>query len=64
MATTYDEVLSILQGAFDQLAPGADPVLRTSDRSDYQSNGVMALAKQLGRPPREVAEEQIGRAHV
>lgn len=60
MATTYDEVLSILQGAFDQLAPGADPVLRTSDRSDYQSNGVMALAKQLGRPPREVAEELVG----
>ena len=39
---------------------GADPVLRTSDRSDYQANGVMALAKRLGRSPRDVAEEIVG----
>jgi arginyl-tRNA synthetase len=45
-----------LQAAFDAVEPGADPVLRPSDRVDYQSNGVMAAAKRLGRPPREVAE--------
>ena len=38
------------------MAPGADPALRKSDRSDYQANGVMALAKRLGRAPRDVAQ--------
>jgi len=46
-----------LQRAFDAVSPGADPVLRPSDRSDYQANGALALAKRLGRPPRDVAEE-------
>ena len=46
-----------LQAAFDALDPGADPVVRQSDRGDYQANGVMALAKRLGRPPRELAEQ-------
>jgi arginyl-tRNA synthetase len=46
-----------LQPAFDAIVPGADPVVRQSDRGDYQANGVMAVAKQLGRPPRELAEQ-------
>jgi len=46
-----------LQAGFDALEPGSDPVLRASDRVDYQANGAMALAKRLGRPPRDVAEE-------
>ena len=45
-----------LQTAFDAIEPGADPVVRPSDRGDYQANGVMAIAKRLGRPPRELAE--------
>ena len=43
----------------------ADPVLRRSaqDRfGDYQANGAMALAKEVGRPPREVAEAIV--AHL
>jgi len=56
MTSTYDLLASRLQKAFDSVVPGADPVLRPSDRSDYQANGVMALAKQVGKPPREVAE--------
>jgi arginyl-tRNA synthetase len=35
-------------------------VLRQSEHGDYQANGVMALAKSVGRPPREVAEEVCG----
>jgi len=46
-----------LQPAFDSVVPGSDPVVRPSDRADYQANGVMALAKSLGRPPRELAEQ-------
>jgi len=64
MTSTYDTLLSRLQSAFDTLEEGADPVLRTSDRSDYQANGVMALAKRLGRTPRDVAEEIVGRAEL
>ncbi len=56
MTSTYDLLASRLQKAFDSVISGADPVLRPSDRSDYQANGVMALAKQVGKPPREVAE--------
>jgi len=64
MTSTYDTLASRLQSAFDSLDVGADPVLRTSDRSDYQANGVMALAKRLGRSPRDVAEEIVGRADL
>jgi arginyl-tRNA synthetase len=53
-------LLQRLQAAFDTIAPGADPVLRASDRADYQANGALALAKQLGRNPREVAEQVVG----
>ena len=34
---------------------GADPVVRPSDRADAQVNGALAIAKQLGKNPREVA---------
>ncbi|MGA7834768.1 MAG: arginine--tRNA ligase [Acidimicrobiales bacterium] len=57
MTSTYESLRARLQRAFDTLENGADPVLRVSDRSDYQANGVMALAKRLGRAPRDVAEE-------
>jgi arginyl-tRNA synthetase len=57
VADPSSELTSRLQPAFDALDPGADPVVRRSDRADYQANGVLALAKRLGRPPREVADE-------
>ena len=53
-----------LQAAFDTVAPGADPVLRASDRADFQANGALALAKQLGRQPREVAAEVVAAASL
>jgi arginyl-tRNA synthetase len=59
VTSTYETLLSRLQGAFDTLEVGADPALRTSERGDYQANGVMALAKRLNRPPREVAEAVV-----
>jgi arginyl-tRNA synthetase len=57
-------LLERLQAAFDTVRPGADPVLRVSDRADYQANGALALAKQVGRPPREVAEEVVAAASL
>ena len=44
---------------FDAVAPGSDPVVRPSDRCDLQANGALALAKTLGRSPREVAEAVV-----
>jgi arginyl-tRNA synthetase len=64
MTSTYDTLLSRMQSAFDTLESGTDPVLRTSDRGDYQANGVMALAKRLGRAPRDVAEEIVARSDL
>jgi arginyl-tRNA synthetase len=46
-----------LQEAFDTVVPGADPTLRPSERADFQANGALALAKQVGRPPRDIAED-------
>ena len=57
-------LLQRLQAAFDEVAPGADPVLRASDRADFQANGALALAKQLGRQPRQVAEEVVAAADL
>ncbi|MFT3853543.1 MAG: arginine--tRNA ligase [Ilumatobacteraceae bacterium] len=36
-----------------------DPVVRPSDRADAQSNGALALAKQVGRNPRELAQAVV-----
>jgi arginyl-tRNA synthetase len=41
-----------------------DPVVRRSDRADAQANGALALAKELGRPPREVATDAAARADL
>jgi arginyl-tRNA synthetase len=50
-----------LQEAFDQVEPGADPVLRPSGRAgaDFQANGAMALAKRLQVPPSEIAAKVV-----
>jgi arginyl-tRNA synthetase len=58
MADPIDIVAAVLAPAFAQVAgrDGVDPVVRPSDRADAQVNGALGLAKELGRPPREVAE--------
>ncbi|MFI6205400.1 arginine--tRNA ligase [Streptomyces sp. NPDC051041] len=43
-------------------AAGADPLLRRSDRADYQANGILALAKKTKANPRELAAEVV--SHV
>jgi arginyl-tRNA synthetase len=53
-----------LQPVFDALEPGADPVVRPSDRADAQCNGALPLAKRLGRNPREVAAEVVAAARL
>jgi arginyl-tRNA synthetase len=46
-----------LASALGQSFADADPVLRPSDHADFQANAAMALAKQVGRSPRDVASD-------
>ncbi|WP_406081484.1 arginine--tRNA ligase [Streptomyces zaomyceticus] len=40
-------------------AGSADPLLRRSDRADFQANGILALAKKLKGNPRELATQVV-----
>ncbi|RZU16863.1 arginine--tRNA ligase [Streptomyces sp. BK239] len=40
-------------------AAGADPLLRRSDRADFQANGILALAKKAKANPRELATKVV-----
>ncbi|MBB4739567.1 arginyl-tRNA synthetase [Actinoplanes octamycinicus] len=54
----------------DRLAPAldavaghpVDPAVRSSPHADFQSGAPLALARELGRPPREIAAEVAGKA--
>jgi arginyl-tRNA synthetase len=50
--------------SLDETLRGADPVVRRSDRADYQVNGSMALAKKTGRPPRDLAQDLVARVDL
>ncbi|MFD8675308.1 arginine--tRNA ligase [Streptomyces seoulensis] len=49
---------SALSAALPEAA-GADPLLRRSDRADYQANGILALAKKAKANPRELATQVV-----
>ncbi|WP_338900343.1 arginine--tRNA ligase [Streptomyces sp. TG1A-60] len=40
---------------------GTDPLLRRSDRADFQANGILALAKKAKANPRELATQVVAR---
>ncbi|AIR99800.1 arginine--tRNA ligase [Streptomyces glaucescens] len=42
-------------------ADGVDPLLRRSDRADFQANGILALAKKAKANPRELATQVVSR---
>ena len=66
MADPLVIVADLLAPAFAAVAgeDRVDPVVRPSDRSDAQANGALALAKQLGRKPRDVAEDVVAAADL
>jgi arginyl-tRNA synthetase len=41
-----------------------DPVLRRSQRADFQADGALALAKKLGKAPRDIAQEVLRAADL
>ena len=57
MASVPSLSASIQQRIADAL--GADPLLRRSDRADFQANGVLGLAKRNKANPREVAQQVV-----
>jgi len=66
MADPLVIVADLLAPAFAAVAgtDGVDPVVRPSDRADAQANGALALAKQLGRSPRDVADAVVAAADL
>lgn len=59
LATTVNQrVTDALSAALPEAA-GADPLLRRSDRADFQANGLLALAKKLKGNPRELATQVV-----
>jgi arginyl-tRNA synthetase len=65
-------MVSVKELLSERLAPAfaavagepADPVIRRSQRADFQANGALALARRLGRDPRELAAEILRRARL
>jgi arginyl-tRNA synthetase len=66
MADLFAVLTQRLAPAFAAVAgdPDVDPVVRPSDRADAQANGALALAKRLGRTPREVAGDVVAAADL
>ncbi|WP_454859292.1 arginine--tRNA ligase [Promicromonospora soli] len=56
-----DQVEAAVQAALTQVLPaelaGTDPVVRRSDRADFQANGVLPVAKKLGIPVYAIATD-------
>lgn len=50
-------VRDALGAAFGAEYAGADPLVRPSSFADFQSNAALALAKKLGKAPRDVAND-------
>ncbi|MEV4976621.1 arginine--tRNA ligase [Streptomyces scopuliridis] len=59
LASTVDQrIADALSAALPEAGP-ASPLLRRSDRADFQANGLLALAKQLKGNPRELATRVV-----
>ncbi|KUH36433.1 MULTISPECIES: arginine--tRNA ligase [Streptomyces] len=59
LASTVQQCLADALSAALPEAGSADPLLRRSDRADFQANGILALAKKLKGNPRELATKVV-----
>jgi arginyl-tRNA synthetase len=57
-------VRDALAAAFGADYASADPLIRPSAFADFQSNAALPLAKKLGKAPRAIADEIVGRLEV
>jgi len=53
-----------LEAAFGPDLAGTSAAIRRSDRADFQADVAMGLAKKLGKPPREVAQQIVAHLDV
>lgn len=58
--SVHQRLAAALSAALPQ-AGSADPLLRRSDRADFQANGILALAKKEKANPRELATQVVSR---
>ncbi|MFJ9869251.1 arginine--tRNA ligase [Streptomyces sp. NPDC101165] len=58
--SVQQQLASALSASLPEAA-GADPLLRRSDRADFQANGILALAKKAKANPRELATQVVSR---
>ncbi|MFD0266589.1 arginine--tRNA ligase [Streptomyces sp. NPDC127106] len=58
-SSVHQRVADALVSALPE-AGAADPLLRRSDRADFQANGILALAKKAKANPRELATTVVG----
>ncbi|MGJ5804769.1 arginine--tRNA ligase [Streptomyces europaeiscabiei] len=56
-ASVHQRLATALTAALPEA--DADPLLRRSDRADYQANGILALAKKAKANPRELAAQVV-----
>ncbi|MGW4771013.1 arginine--tRNA ligase [Nocardia sp. NPDC004278] len=57
------QAVAVVSAAIGRVRPevaGADPVVRRSERADFQSNAALAVAKRVGMRPAEFAAELAG----
>jgi arginyl-tRNA synthetase len=59
-STVEQRVAAALASALPETGAAADPLLRRSDRADFQANGILALAKKAKANPRELATTVVG----
>ncbi|MYR64151.1 arginine--tRNA ligase [Streptomyces sp. SID625] len=59
-ASVHQRLANALSAALPEAA-AADPLLRRSDRADFQANGILALAKKAKANPRELAAQVVER---
>ncbi|WP_037862428.1 arginine--tRNA ligase [Streptomyces sp. NRRL S-340] len=59
-ASVHQRLANALSAALPETAD-ADPLLRRSDRADFQANGILALAKKAKANPRELAAQVVER---
>ncbi|MFI5798807.1 arginine--tRNA ligase [Streptomyces sp. NPDC051677] len=57
-ASVHQRLATALTAALPE-AGAADPLLRRSDRADFQANGILALAKKAKANPRELATQVV-----
>ena len=59
LSHSVEQRLASALSATSPEAAGADPLLRRSDRADFQANGILALAKKAKANPRELATQVV-----